>query len=230
MECSTPGYPVLHHLPELAQAHVHWVSDAIQPSHPVVSFSSRLQSFPACYLLVCFHSLFSMSLSHFFQLSHRSVKSLSILFLTVSFPYHPHPQSLLKSSILLLGSGLCSLGFLCSCCSGPAFHPCLCGSPDSWIPCLTLSSPSFNRAHPPVTSWGSVMQEINFWNLACLKMTLFCLYILAVVFLDITWGGKWFPFRTVRTFLHSQASRSLKPFGSLQFLCMTSFPHPFERF
>ena len=32
-DCSTPGFPVLHHLPELAQTHVHWVSDAIQPSH-----------------------------------------------------------------------------------------------------------------------------------------------------------------------------------------------------
>ena len=36
-ECSTPGFPVLHHLPELAQTHVHWVSDAIQPSHPLSS-------------------------------------------------------------------------------------------------------------------------------------------------------------------------------------------------
>ena len=29
MDCSTPGFPVLHHLPELVQIHVHWVSDAI---------------------------------------------------------------------------------------------------------------------------------------------------------------------------------------------------------
>ena len=35
MDCSTPGFPVHHHLPELAQTHVHWVSDAIQPSHPL---------------------------------------------------------------------------------------------------------------------------------------------------------------------------------------------------
>ena len=35
MDCSTPGFPVLHHLPELAQTHVHWVGDAIQPSHPL---------------------------------------------------------------------------------------------------------------------------------------------------------------------------------------------------
>ena len=37
MNCSTPGFPVLRHLPELAQTHVHWVSDAIQPSHPLSS-------------------------------------------------------------------------------------------------------------------------------------------------------------------------------------------------
>ena len=36
MDCSTPGFPVLHHLLEFAQTHVHWVSDAIQPSHPLL--------------------------------------------------------------------------------------------------------------------------------------------------------------------------------------------------
>ena len=35
MDCSTPGDPVLHCLPGFAQIHVHWVSDAIQPSHPL---------------------------------------------------------------------------------------------------------------------------------------------------------------------------------------------------
>ena len=35
--CSMPGSPVHHHLPELAQTHVHWVGDAIQPSHPLSS-------------------------------------------------------------------------------------------------------------------------------------------------------------------------------------------------
>ena len=47
MDCSTPGFPVVHQLPELAQTHVHRVSDTIQPSHPVVPFSSCLQPFPA---------------------------------------------------------------------------------------------------------------------------------------------------------------------------------------
>ena len=37
MDCSTPGFPVLHHLPEFAQNHVHWVSDPIQQSHPLIS-------------------------------------------------------------------------------------------------------------------------------------------------------------------------------------------------
>ena len=35
MNCSTPGFPFLHYLLEFAQIHVHWVSDAIQPSHPL---------------------------------------------------------------------------------------------------------------------------------------------------------------------------------------------------
>ena len=46
MDYSTPGFPVHHQLPELAQTHVHRISDAIQPSHHF-PFSSCLQSFPA---------------------------------------------------------------------------------------------------------------------------------------------------------------------------------------
>ena len=37
MDCSTPGLPVHHELPEFTQNHVHWVGDAIQPSHPLSS-------------------------------------------------------------------------------------------------------------------------------------------------------------------------------------------------
>ena len=36
MDCGTPDFPIYHQLPELAQTHVHWVSDAIQPSHPLL--------------------------------------------------------------------------------------------------------------------------------------------------------------------------------------------------
>ena len=37
MNCSTPGLPVHHQLPEFTQTHVHLVGDAIQPSHPLSS-------------------------------------------------------------------------------------------------------------------------------------------------------------------------------------------------
>ena len=37
MNCSTPGLPVHHQLPEFTETHVHQVSDAIQPSHPLSS-------------------------------------------------------------------------------------------------------------------------------------------------------------------------------------------------
>ena len=37
MDCSTPGLSVHYQLPEFTQTHVHWVSDAIQPSHPLSS-------------------------------------------------------------------------------------------------------------------------------------------------------------------------------------------------
>ena len=47
MDCSMPGLPVHHQLPEFTQTHVHWVGDAIQPSHPGVPLSSCPPSFPA---------------------------------------------------------------------------------------------------------------------------------------------------------------------------------------
>ena len=47
MNHSTPGLPVHHQLPDFTQTHVHRVSDAIQPSHPVAPFSSCPQSLPA---------------------------------------------------------------------------------------------------------------------------------------------------------------------------------------
>ena len=47
MDCSKPGFPVQHQLPELAQTHVHRVGDAIQPSHSLSPPSPSALSFPA---------------------------------------------------------------------------------------------------------------------------------------------------------------------------------------
>ena len=47
MDCSTSGLPVHHHLLVFTQTHAHWLNDAIQPSHPLLSPSPPAQSFPA---------------------------------------------------------------------------------------------------------------------------------------------------------------------------------------
>ena len=46
MDCSTPGFLVLHHLTESAQTQVHWVCDAIQPSRPLSSPSPPAFTLP----------------------------------------------------------------------------------------------------------------------------------------------------------------------------------------
>ena len=47
MDCSMPGFPVHHQLPELTQTHVHWVGDATQPSHPLSSLILPPSIFPS---------------------------------------------------------------------------------------------------------------------------------------------------------------------------------------
>ena len=75
MDCSMPGFPVHHQLPEFTQTHVHWISDAIQPSHPL-SIPS-----PPAFNLSQHQGLFKwVSSSHQvakvleFQLQHQSVQ------------------------------------------------------------------------------------------------------------------------------------------------------------
>ena len=77
MDCSTPGFPVHHWLLELTQTHVHWVGDAIQPSHPRSSRS------PPVFNLVQHQGLFKwVNSSHQvvkvleFQLQHQSCQWL----------------------------------------------------------------------------------------------------------------------------------------------------------
>ena len=58
MDCSTPGLPVHHQLPELTQTHVHRVGDAIQPSHPLSAPS------PLAFSLPQYQDLFYESVLH----------------------------------------------------------------------------------------------------------------------------------------------------------------------
>ena len=77
MDCSTPGLPVHHHLPEFTQTYVHWVGDAIQPSH------SLSPSSPLTFNLCQHQDLFKwVSSSHQrakileFQLQHQSFQCI----------------------------------------------------------------------------------------------------------------------------------------------------------
>jgi len=77
MDCSTPGFPVHHQLLELMQTHVHWIGDAIQPSHPLSSPS------PPAFNLSWHQGLFQwVSSLHQvvkvleFQLQHQSFQSI----------------------------------------------------------------------------------------------------------------------------------------------------------
>ena len=78
MDCSTPGFPVLHHLPEFAQTHVQWVGDAIQPSHllsPPLLLPSVFRSISVLSNESVLHTRwpkywsFSFSISHFNEYS-----------------------------------------------------------------------------------------------------------------------------------------------------------------
>ena len=81
MDCSTPGLPVHHQLQEFTQTHVHWVGDAVQPSHPLSSPS------PPTFNLSQHQGLFKWISS-----SHQVAKVLE---------FHLHHQSFREYSGLL---------------------------------------------------------------------------------------------------------------------------------
>ena len=76
MDCSTPGFPVLHYLSEFSQTHVHRVSDVIQPSHPVSS------PFPPAFNLAQHQTLFQWVGS-----LHQVAKVLELQFQHQSFQW-----------------------------------------------------------------------------------------------------------------------------------------------
>ena len=83
MDCSTPGLHVHHQLPEFTQTHDHWVSDAIQPSHPLSSPS------PLALNLSQYQSLFKWVSS-----SHEVAKVLEFQLQHQSFQWTPRPDLL----------------------------------------------------------------------------------------------------------------------------------------
>ena len=82
MDCSTPDFPVHHQLPGLAQTHVHWVGDAIKPSHPLLSPS------PPTFNLSQHQGLFWWVSS-----SHEVVKVLQLQLQHESFQWIFRPDS-----------------------------------------------------------------------------------------------------------------------------------------
>ena len=83
MNCSIPGLSVHHQLPEFTQTHVHWVGDAIQPSHPLSSPS------PPAFNLSQHQVLFQWVSS-----SHQVVKLLKFQLQHQSFQWTPRPNLL----------------------------------------------------------------------------------------------------------------------------------------
>ena len=72
MNCSMPGLPVHHQLPEFTQTHVHWVTDAIQPSHPLLSLSPPALILPSIQVFSnesAFHIRWPMYWSFSFNIS-----------------------------------------------------------------------------------------------------------------------------------------------------------------
>ena len=83
MDRSTPGLPVLHHLLQLTQTHVHWVGDAVQPSHPLSSPSP-----PA------FHLSQHQGLFQWVSSSHQVAKVLELQLQHQSFQWIFRPDFL----------------------------------------------------------------------------------------------------------------------------------------
>ena len=75
-DSSTPGFPVLHFLLQFAQTHVHWVSDAIQPSHPLLS------PFPSAFNITQHYGLFQW-VSSLHQVEVGASASASVIPVTI---------------------------------------------------------------------------------------------------------------------------------------------------
>ena len=72
MNCSTPGFPVLNYLPQFAQTHVHWVSDAVQPlilCYPLLRLPSIFPSIRVFFDKLALHIMWPSYWSYSFNIS-----------------------------------------------------------------------------------------------------------------------------------------------------------------
>ena len=117
MDCSTPGFSVLHHLPDFAHIHIHWVSDAIQPSHPLSSPSStlNLSQHQGLYQWVAIHIRWPKFWSFSFSFSPSNEYSGLISFRIDWF------DLLMTVGVDFLGGLVAKT--LCSQCKGPGLIP-----------------------------------------------------------------------------------------------------------
>ena len=97
MDCSTPGFPVQHQLPDLAQTHVHWVGDATQPSNPLSSpfppaFSLSNEYLGRIFFRIDWSDLFAVQGTLKSHLQHHSSKATILqhsVFFMIQFS-HPY--------------------------------------------------------------------------------------------------------------------------------------------
>ena len=117
MDCSTPGFPVLHHLLEFAQSHVHWVDDGIQPPHPLLfpsppalhlsQHQGLFQWVSSSHQVAKFSSVQSLSRVRLFATPWIAARQAS-LFITISRSSFrlTSTESVMPSSHLILGRPL----------------------------------------------------------------------------------------------------------------------------
>ena len=111
MDCSTPAFPVLHYFPEFAQIHVHWVDNAILPSHPLPPFFLLPFIFPSIRIfswVILIYFLKSWSASLRTRLPETSLHPHS----SHAFDHTPQPTEFLSSFKPTPGSLLAPLNGL----------------------------------------------------------------------------------------------------------------------
>ena len=109
MKCSMPGFPVLHYIPKLAQTHVYWTGDTIQPSHSLSPLLLLPPIFPSIRVILNESALcirwpkywsFSFSISPFNEYSELiSFRLLNEFYVAIRFVYITYEIQFINSNI-----------------------------------------------------------------------------------------------------------------------------------